>query len=603
MAEKLQLVLVMHNHQPPGNSDATIAECYHRSYEPVLSLLARFPEVRASLHTSGCLYDWLEAHRPEYLDRLMPLVALGQIDVLGGAYSDPILPAISPEERVSQISRYGEKLSDRFGYRPRGMWIAERVWEPCLAGDLAAAGIEHTVLDDVHFRDAGLTDDQLRGYWLTDDNAPPVALFAGNERLRYMIPFAEPHEVIAYLRDVWTKHPGGIIVYADDGEKFGAWPGMFERCFELQWLQRFFEALTAERGWLHVTTMREVVDRVAPLGKVYLPDSSYREMNAWSAIDASGQREAIDAHLAERETTDLAVRGTWRNFRVKYPAADEMHARMQLASRRLRAAERQLRGDDRLAAARRHLDLAQCGCAYWHGVYGGVYLPHLRQAVYRNLIAADEIIDAATSKDVAWVEATIDDFNSDVHREVLLANDRLRAFFDPERGGMLYELDVREAGANVLATFARRPEPYHPTTDRRSPVAQSQGPSSDRSAPMVYDAYPRKSLLDHFFDTPPSLAALVAGRVAPCRFVQGRYQRKLRRNSHRVELVLTRTGSVAGSQVTVTKTIALAAESSELDIQYEIEGLPSGKTHFAVEFNVASLGSEDHPPTICDEHG
>jgi alpha-amylase len=237
-----------------------------------------------------------------------------------------------------------------------------------------------------------------------------------------------------------------------------------------------------------------------------------------------------------------------------------------------------------------------------------VYLPHLRQAVYRNLIAVDEIIDAATSKDVAWVEATIDDFNSDVHREVLLANDRLRAFFDPERGGMLYELDVREAGANVLATFARRPEPYHLSNDRRSPVGQPQSPPlqsppSDRSSPLVYDAYPRKSLLDHFFDTPPSLAALVAGRVAPCRFVQGRYQRKLRRNSQRVELVLTRTGSVAGSQVTVTKTIALAAESSELDIQYELEGLPPGKTHFAVEFNVASLGSEDHSPTICDAHG
>ncbi len=49
------------------------------------------------------------------------------------------------------------------------MWTPERVWESSLTSDVAVAGINYTVLDDYHFRAAGLTDQQLTGYYLTED--------------------------------------------------------------------------------------------------------------------------------------------------------------------------------------------------------------------------------------------------------------------------------------------------------------------------------------------------------------------------------------------------------------------------------------------------
>src|SRR5207247_1313477 len=62
--------------------------------------------------------------------------------------------------------------------------------------------------------------------------------------------------------------------------------------------------------------------------------------------------------------------GHWRNFLVKYPEANRMHKKMLALSALCRA-----RGDP--PAARRAIGRAQCNDAYWHGVFGGLYLPHL----------------------------------------------------------------------------------------------------------------------------------------------------------------------------------------------------------------------------------
>ena len=153
----------------------------------------------------------------------------------------------SRTDRRGQIESLGRRLGQLFGQVPRGMWLPERIWEPALAADLADCGIEHTVLDDFHFHAAGLANEQLRGYYLTEAEGRLVALFAGDERLRYLIPFAPPEDAIAYLRDAARTNPDGVIVYADDAEKFGAWPGMRERMQNERWLHRFLDALSGRR--------------------------------------------------------------------------------------------------------------------------------------------------------------------------------------------------------------------------------------------------------------------------------------------------------------------------------------------------------------------
>src|SRR3990170_8395443 len=158
---KLSLVLGVHCHQPLGNFPEVFERAYERAYRPFLSVLERFPGIRVAVHVSGVLLEWFERHRPEWFAQVKPLGAAGRIELLGGGCYEPILPIVPDHDKIGQIERHLDLLERNFGVRPRGMWLAERVWEPSLARPLAQAGIRYTFLDDFHFLQAGLSSDQL----------------------------------------------------------------------------------------------------------------------------------------------------------------------------------------------------------------------------------------------------------------------------------------------------------------------------------------------------------------------------------------------------------------------------------------------------------
>src|SRR6516165_6447330 len=137
----LRFVFALHNHQPTGNFLNVFEEAYRDSYWPFLEMLEQYPEIPISLHTSGCLMEWLVEHRPEYVERLRPLVARGQVEVMGGGFYEPILTMIPGRDRVGQIRTYTAYLEDLFATKVRGMWVPERVWEQHLVSDIVDAGI------------------------------------------------------------------------------------------------------------------------------------------------------------------------------------------------------------------------------------------------------------------------------------------------------------------------------------------------------------------------------------------------------------------------------------------------------------------------------
>jgi alpha-amylase len=632
MSPNLRLVIVLHNHQPIGNFDGVFEAAYQDSYRAFLDVFEDYPNLPIALHTSGSLMEWLAARHPEYLDRLAALVASGRLEIVGGAYYEPILTMIPPRDRVGQIRRYAEWLSDRFSTPVTGMWIPERVWEQTLTSDLAEAGVKYTILDDFHFKNAGLGEDQLHGYYITEDDGKLLSVFPGSERLRYTIPFQEPHATIEYLRPIAEQQPGAVVVFGDDGEKFGVWPGTKEYVYERGWLRRFLDALVENRSWLSVVTPSEALDQVPPLGKVYIPEGSYREMTEW-ALPTERLKEFIHRkHALEHEgrweeVAPFVRGGYWRNFKVKYPETNEMYARMQMVSRRLHEMSSEAnppaangngkRGNGRAGTqslidqARAELYRGQCNCGYWHGAFGGAYLPHLRNAVYQHLIAADNLLDAAEHRglaegDEAWVELTTDDYNFDARPEVRIASNRLVGLIAPSHGGHLYELDVRAICHNLLATLTRREEAYHDSVRAGESAASSDVASihdrvvfkqKDLDQRLQFDAHRRKSLVDHFYPVDVSAEAVAAGHYEELGdFVAGAYEAKLRRNPTRMQAQLTRKGRVSGRPVQITKGVTLEAGSQNLEIAYALEGLPPGElVHFGVEFNFSGL------PGGCDD--
>jgi alpha-amylase len=589
-SKQIRFALVLHNHQPVGNFEHVFQQAYQDSYEPLLDVLSRYETLKLSMHVSGSLIEWLSTNHPDYLERLADLVARGRLEILGGAFYEPILAMIPSRDRIGQIRSFTRWLEDRLGATVRGMWVPERVWEQSFVRDIVAAGIEYTVLDDFHFKNAGLVESQLYGPYLTEDDGQVMTIFPGSERLRYLIPFAEPQETLDYLGRIANERSDAVVVFGDDGEKFGTWPGTHQHVYTDRWLERFFDP---------------------PLGKIYLPESSYREMTEWVLpVEQQLEYERI-AHDMSQDLRWPAMRrfmrgGYWRNFKARYPEADEMYARMMAVSRRLGQLVEDGTAGEPIDQARTELYRAQCNCAYWHGAFGGLYLPHLRNAVYHHLIAAEGLMDQATRPAGPWVEAKIEDFNFDGRQEVQLANDRLCALLAPGRGGQMYELDVRAIRHNLLATLARRPEAYHRKVLAGSNQAGEQVASiHDRVVCkqegldkwIHYDQHLRKSLLDHFFDREATLEA-VAGAQAPERgdFLASVYEARVRRNPDRIQVLLIREGNAAGHAVRITKGVILSAGNSTLEIAYLLEGLPKDQPlHFGVELNFAGLpaGADD----------
>jgi alpha-amylase len=608
----VRLVFGLHDHQPVGNFDSVFEQNTRDAYAPFLDLMEQYPEIPVTLHTSGPLLEWLVARRPDYVDRLKGLAAQGRVEILGGAFYEPILPGIPSRDRVGQVRAYTEYLEKLFGVRVRGMWLAERVWEPELVSDLVAAGIEYTLLDDYHFRQAGLEDHQLHGYYLTEDEGRLLKVFPISEPMRYIVPWKQPEDAIPYLQQVAAQNPDAVVVCADDGEKFGGWPETHRHVYTNGWLRRFFDLLRENHSWIRFCTLGQAVDETSPAGLVYLPDCSYREMTEWAlptaGLQAYNQAAAAVAGRPEGPLVRRFLRGGfWRNFRAKYPEVQEMSARMLEVSRRVEAAT----ASPLREAARRDLYRGQCNCAYWHGAFGGLYLPHLRNAVFHHLIRAENAVlppGPATAEEA--------DFNLDTFPEVRLSNTRLTAYFAPRRGGYLYELDVRSIAHNLLATLSRRPEAYHETILRAAAggearsnvslvVEQARFKQQGLERLLYYDRYQRKSLVDHFLDPDVWLDDLIGVRERELGdFITGTYHHRWQKTADGVALTLTREGAVEGRRVVVTKVVTLRDDADGLDVHYRVAGLEPGRPHrFAVEFQFAGMAAGQDDRYFYHDHG
>src|SRR6187200_3259944 len=482
MAPRISLALAIHNHQPVGNFGWVMAEVYGLAYEPMVAALERHPHVRLSLHYSGPLLDWLRAGRPEFIERLSALVARDQVEIIGGGYYEPVLASLPERDRVGQARKMGEELETLFGRRPAGAWLAERVWEPDLPTSLVAAGYDWTILDDAHFRAAAIPEEDLWGPYTTEDQGQILTVFGTEQGLRYRIPFRDVEDVIGYLRDHATEDGSRVGMMGDDGEKFGAWPTTYEHCWGTgRWVERFFEALEANVSWLTTVTPSQWLDREPPIGRVYVPTSSYAEMGEWSLPPDETvvfTRLLHDAVAAKRPDARWLRGGFWRNFQVKYREINDLHKQMLRTSRKVAA---MTEGPARTAALD-HLHRGQSNDCYWHGLFGGIYISHMRLATYEHLIAAEDAADRALgSQRVAETR----DLDMDGLPEAYLADLGQVVTVTPSSGAGIGSWDVRGAWHALAAVLRRRPEAYHETLrahEAKGP-AEAAAPSDDGGAP------------------------------------------------------------------------------------------------------------------------
>jgi alpha-amylase len=475
----LRFCFGLHLHQPVGNFGYVFEQHVREVYRPFVEHLRAQSFFPITLHVSGPLIEWLDQHEPALLDDIADLAGDGRVELLLAGFYEPILASLPRADRLTQIAWMRETIRRRLGAEANGLWLTERVWEPDLAADLHDAGVKFALVDDRHFLATGFARDQLHAPFRTEQDGKQLALFPIDERLRYLIPFQPPEDTVAYLRLLRAKGQR-LAVLADDGEKFGGWPGTREWVYENGWLDRFFGAMreVIESGEVVLSRFDDALSDVPSGGLAYLPTASYREMEGWSLPTPAALRFlALEKELGdERLRADGALvrGGHWRNFLVKYPEANRMHKKMLALSQLCRE-----RGDP--PGARRAIGRAQCNDAYWHGVFGGLYLPFLRAEVWRNLALAESELRAGESLQCESV-----DLDGDGHTEFWIHSARYSAVVSPRRGGAVEELTRFALGENLADALTRRRESYHITA--LASVAGERASSTQRdSAPSIHD--------------------------------------------------------------------------------------------------------------------
>ena len=452
----ISLLLGVHAHQPVGNFTEVIDDAHLRCYGMFIRVLHRYPEFRFSVHFSGWLLDLLYERHPADMKLLAEMTERGQVEWFGSGDCEPVLAAIPHRDRLTQIETLSAKIARYTGTRPRGAWLTERVWESAVAASLAEAGIEYVAVDDYHFLCTGAAANTLDSFYTTEESGRALDLFPISEQARYRLPFAPADETVAWMEEL-ARQGQRAVIYFDDIEKFGIWPETYNWVYERGWLAQFIEGVLAS-PLIRTQTYAEYYAANATRGIVYLPTTSYIEMNEWSLpgpaartyhalVEEEKQRGQFEAHKP------FLRGGIWRNFFSRYPESNWMHKRTLEASERYAALAPALQ----TAELQELLHRAQANDAFWHGLFGGLYLPHLRRAIWNNLLALEARLNAIAPR--AAVSSV--DCDLDGHSEVFVADRGMLAVIRPDSDAAVIELSSYTLAHNFGDTLRRYEESYH----------------------------------------------------------------------------------------------------------------------------------------------
>ena len=514
------LIIGLHCHQPAKNFRNVVDEAVVRGYMPFLEEAARHPSFCFSVHYSGWLLEYIRVSHAKTFKLLKKLSDRGQVEFFGGGYYEPILSAIPSVDRRGQINMLSDMIENHFGARPVGVWLTERVWDPSILPDLTECGIEDVIVDDYHFYAVGFSEPSLTGYFRTEQDGCAINVFPIDQNLRYKIPFSPIPELVNYIKKMRDFGRKALVCF-DDGEKFGLWPETYEWVYEGGWLANFMETVVSDDE-IKMRHFADLKKSLKPSGMAYLPIASYQEMGEWSLFtDAQNSFKEVEKLLKDTKFASIAknfVRGSiWKNFLVKYPEANRIHKRtVNLSKRGIR--------EDKVFTD--WLYQAQCNDCLWHGVFGGLYLPNLRNNAWTAAIEAEKRLEL--SKKTQFPSWEMGDFDLDGYDEAYLRTKRYNIQFVSRDGGQMSTFECKEPAFNLMNTLSRRPEGYHKLLfeEREDDDAESaDGVATIHERKLEidpvlkeklgYDWYNRNSFIDHFVDS-----------YDPAEFVKGTFQER-----------------------------------------------------------------------------
>ncbi len=417
---------------------SNIKDIYLNKFKKIFSFLCTYTDIRLSLYIPGVVLEWLKVNHPEVITILSERTSAGQIELIGGGFFEPILPLISPTDRVTQIENLTTLIRKLTGKKPRGVFLNESIWDPSLISTFNTCAMEYTFLDSRLMPKRGINP--------APSFVPHIVENLG--RTTTVIPLhkgciahtnQQPSEYLRFLQDILRSANNSIIAgfYSVDD---------FLQLISNKWFDSFLK-LIENNSDIKFALPYDFLKKNTQRNRCYIPSGCESELAVW----------ATEPYAADTHVLTESLYPTAQDFLTVYEQALFLYSHMVYTSTLVN----QCRGDKvRKKAAREHVFQAQNYSAYIFNGNGGVRSKSILDSAYQNLIEAEKLVREASG----FSENTTSfDFMHNGNKEYVCSFDSFNAYI-MQTGGMLFELDIISNSKNYC-NASRRFQKTDKTTD------------------------------------------------------------------------------------------------------------------------------------------
>lgn len=551
---KPNILLGLHSHIPLNYeknwTNNELIENHLKFLNDLIEHLNNIGNTKINLHISGNLLKHMDKKYPSFSSTINHMLSSNQLELLSGGMYEPILPFIPREDRQNQIQLMNRFLNHTYGYTPSGAWLTELAWDPSIALDLVKSKIYYTCLSKKHFTNAGISENELEGYYITEEEGRKIAVFPILHNINELMHSLSPEEAVNKLFE--NKEKTSIVVF---------YRGLISDTKNLEWLKQFFNNLNLKSDYVEMSLFKDFFSKNKPNKRIYLNSLNEQDQNS--------------------------ILKPWKYYLLRYHEVNLIHKKMLRVSKKINLAKE---GKSRFKVIKEMINQAQdllyqgqINNSYWDNHLAGIYIPEERHATYEKLIRAENLIENASRKGARWIQISESDYDCDGNDEIIIETDTQNIYISPALGGAILEHDFKPKNLNVTNTISRRHEQYH-----------SENPSSLDNGNIIYDNYTKLSLIEHFLDPDITLEALEKNKLnsLTTNVINSYIPEKIKAKEDNSKVTLCLHINLVklsnNPEIELKKSISTRSGDSALYINYSITNKSKEKIRFVfgVEFNL-----------------
>ncbi|MBO5235996.1 MAG: DUF1926 domain-containing protein [Spirochaetaceae bacterium] len=175
--------------------DAFFEQQYQDYYRQIAQFLYSETFFNFSFSFTGLQIEWLAKKHKEFILLISTMTNRKQIEVLGGAYNNPLLPTLLSVDRVGQIEAMTTLIRQQFGKKPKGMQLPSNARDSSLVSNL-----KNCVMDFI-FVDRNLIPAEKDDFlpYIVQDSGKNLCILAEHQNLQPDVSIS-PYEYLAKLK-------------------------------------------------------------------------------------------------------------------------------------------------------------------------------------------------------------------------------------------------------------------------------------------------------------------------------------------------------------------------------------------------------------------